>query len=98
MPLLQINREKLEADNQMPNHLHKTRGLVKHLLGLMALPQQRAWRSRSYKVGATPSRGTRCGIGQILRAYEMATNLRSAGPQIRSGLGSVFPYPASLEC
>ena len=54
----------------MPNHLRKMRGLVKHRLSLMALPQQLARRSRSCKVETTPIQGAGLSIDQSPRATE----------------------------
>ena len=73
-PLLQRNKKKLKAGIHVPNHLRKVRGLMKHLLGPMALPRQRARRSRSCKVETDLIRGARRDIGKSPRAYENATS------------------------
>ena len=82
----------------MPNCLHKTRSLVKHLFGLMALPQQCVRGHRSYIVEMAPSQDGRRGTGRIPHRNRRVTNPRSLEPQTGSRTGS-FCFPqTSPKC
>ena len=77
------------------NHLRKAKGLVKHLLGLLALPSLLARRSQIHKVETAPAPSARLDTSRTLRGCGRASSPQSAAPLIGSRPGSVSFHLAS---